>query len=135
LLGGWLYVRSQYYVGPAHGKAAVYRGVAGSVGPIKLASVVDTGPDLSTLQPETRRQVSQHISADSRAAAERILQQVASNTLPGTGDGPAPSLSSSPAPTTGTTAPVSPPPTTAGTAVSGSPPGRDAVGAALWVLP
>lgn len=82
LLGGWLYVRSQWYVGPSHGHVALFRGVPGSVGPIKLSSVVETGPPLSTLEPETQRKVRQNLTATSRSDAERILLEVETGTLP-----------------------------------------------------
>ncbi len=87
LLGGWLYVRSQWYVGPDHDHVALFRGVPGSIGPLTLSSVVQVGPALATLTPELRRQVSQRIDADSRGAAVRILEEVESNTLPTSGDG------------------------------------------------
>jgi protein phosphatase len=99
LLGGWLYVRSQYYVGPSHGRVAVYRGLPGRVGPIRLSSVVETGPELSSLQPETQRQINQHITASSRTAADRILAQVEGNTFPGTATSPASPTTTSSTPT------------------------------------
>lgn len=115
VLGGWLYIRSQWYVGPDHGRVALYRGVPGSVGPVHLSSVVELGPLLTSLEPETQRQVRQKLTASSRAGAERILQEIETGTLPLT-TGPAPSAPSSPSPTstTGSPSPTVP-------AASGSP--------------
>ncbi|HEX7354802.1 MAG TPA: Stp1/IreP family PP2C-type Ser/Thr phosphatase [Mycobacteriales bacterium] len=111
VLGGWLYIRSQWYVGPDGGNVALYRGIPGSVGPIHLSSVVETGPPLDSLQPETQRQVNQKITAGSRQSAERILQEIETGTLP-TGGGTT-------VPNTGGTSPTSTALTTSATAPTG----------------
>ncbi len=99
LLGGWLYVRSQWYVGPDGRDVALYRGVPGSVGPVHLQSVQQVGPALSTLTPEVRRQVGQRITVDDKAAGERVLAEVERGTLPEDGAG-------TPAPNPGTPTPT-----------------------------
>lgn len=98
VLGGWLYVRSQWYVGPDNGRVALFRGVSGTVGPIHLSSVVELGPPLANLEPETQRLVRQKLTAGSRADAERILQEIETGTLPA-GDGSTSPPSPSPSPT------------------------------------
>jgi serine/threonine protein phosphatase PrpC len=92
LLGGWLYVRSQWYVGPDGNNVALYRGVPGSVGRVHLQSVQQVGPALGTLTPEVQRQVGQRITVDDQAAGERVLAEVERGTLPDNSAGnPAPS--------------------------------------------
>ena len=75
-VGGWAYVRGQYYVGVSGDRVAIYRGVSGSVGPLHLSSVTRRGVLVSALTPESQRQVRQHINADNRADARRILAQL-----------------------------------------------------------
>lgn len=72
-LAGWLYIRTQYYVGVSKNHVAVFRGVSGTVGPIHLSSVEERGPLVSSLPPESQLQIQQHIVADSHADARRIL--------------------------------------------------------------
>jgi protein phosphatase len=106
VLGGWLYVRSQWYVAPDGADVAIYRGVPGSVGPLHLQSVAQVGPALQGLSAESRRQVEQKIMVSDRGAAERILSEIAKGTLPA--DGSAPNPTATPTTTAGarsTTAP------------------------------
>jgi protein phosphatase len=105
VLGGWLYVRSQWYVGPDGSRVALYRGVPGSVGPVHLSSVVEQGPPLASLEPETQRQVRQKLTAGSRAGAERILQEIETGTLP-VDDGSTRPQQPSPSTTSTTTSPA-----------------------------
>jgi serine/threonine protein phosphatase PrpC len=108
LLGGWLYVRSQWYVGADGSDVALYRGVPGSVGPVELASLVERGPALMTLTPEIRRQVEGKITTGNEGSARRILAEVEKGTLPAGGNpdlGPVPAVNPS-ATGTGGTSPV-----------------------------
>jgi serine/threonine protein phosphatase PrpC len=96
--GGWLYVRTQYYVGVSKGHVVVFRGVSGTVGPLHLSSVEERGPLVSALPSESQRQVEQHINADNLSDARRILHALEAGTSPDS-TSPAQSPSSTPTPT------------------------------------
>lgn len=102
-LGGWLYVRTQYYVGVSKGHVVVFRGVSGTVGPLHLSSVEERGPLVSELPSESQRQVEQHINADNLGDARRILHALEAGTSP---DSTSPTPSSTP--TTSTETPSAP---------------------------
>lgn len=74
---GWAYVRSQYYVGVDGEQVAIFRGVDGSVGPVKLSSLEERSA-LTTerLDPIAANRVEQGIVAADRAAAEQIVQRL-----------------------------------------------------------
>ncbi|HWG94491.1 MAG TPA: protein phosphatase 2C domain-containing protein [Mycobacteriales bacterium] len=130
-LGGWAYLRTQYYVGVDADTVAVYRGVNTTVAGVPLASV-DRRTDLplERLGVVNRSRVERGIVAADREEAEAIVARLEDSALPecepaGTGDAatvpalpldpadPAPSAAealptSQPAPTqplTGTPAP------------------------------
>lgn len=105
LLGGWLYVRSQWYVGPDGQHVALYRGVPGSVGPLSLSTVEQEGPPLSTLTAEIRRQVQAKLTSGNEGEARRILAEVEAGSLPANGDPDGPPTTPSPTVTPTLTSP------------------------------
>lgn len=112
LFGGYLYVRSQWYVAPDGANVALYRGVPGTVGPVRLQSVEQVGPALVTLTPEIRRQVEAKLTTSDESDARRILAEVERGTLPADGDPngtptlPSPTTSATRAPAVGTATPT-----------------------------
>lgn len=117
VLGGWLYARSQYFVGlNTSNQVTVFRGVSGSVAGVSL-STEDVTSDLTAaeLTPAMRSSVEQGIDATSRSDALQILQRLkdrveadpqpqpgvspfTSTPVPIPSDSPSPSVSGSPAP-------------------------------------
>ena len=98
-LGGWLYVRTQYYVGVSDGKVAIFRGVSGTIGPVHLSSVEERYVPVENLAPEQRTQVEQHINADSLSDAREIVKRIEGLTTPPSSNNPGPSATST-SPTT-----------------------------------
>jgi hypothetical protein len=74
---GWAYVRSQYYVGIDGEQVAIFRGVTGSVGPVRL-STVEQRTDLGTerLDPIAASRVEQGLVAADRADAQSIVERL-----------------------------------------------------------
>lgn len=72
--GLWRWTQAQYFVGAEGDRVAVYRGIDTAIGPVHLYSLVDTSPmRLDDLVQVARRQVQDGITADNRAAADRII--------------------------------------------------------------
>jgi hypothetical protein len=74
---GWAYVRSQYYVGIDGEQVAIFRGVTGSVGPVRLSSVEErTELEAERLDPIAASRVEQGIVAADREDAESIVERL-----------------------------------------------------------
>jgi protein phosphatase len=74
---GWAYVRSQYYVGVDGEQVAIFRGVDGAVGPVRLSSLEErTALTTERLDPIAANRVEQGIVAADRAAAEQIVERL-----------------------------------------------------------
>lgn len=74
---GWAYVRSQYYVGVDGEQVAIFRGVDGAVGPVRLSSVEErTALTTERLDPIAANRVEQGIVAADRAAAQEIVDRL-----------------------------------------------------------
>jgi protein phosphatase len=97
-VGGWLYVRTQYYVGVSDGKVAIYRGVSGSIGPIHLASVEERFESIDDLTPVDRDRVVQHINADSLSDAHSIVDRLDKARTTQTNPTPSPTGTTTPNP-------------------------------------
>jgi protein phosphatase len=76
-LGGWAYVRSQYYVGVQGEQVAIFRGVSGSVAGVEFAEVAER-TDLTTerLDRLARSRVERGIVAKDRPDAEQIVARL-----------------------------------------------------------
>jgi protein phosphatase len=74
LLGGWLWIAQQYYVGNSDGYVAVYRGIPQTLGSVPLSSVVESTA-IPTVQLPTYAQelVNATIAAASMQDADRIV--------------------------------------------------------------
>lgn len=120
LVGSFLWVRSQYFVGENDGQVVVYRGVDGSVLGLQLSSVQEgscqPGLDECTplmvqdLVPAARDQVVAGIQAGSLEDARAVIARLAGRMLP-------PCVDVTPTPTTAPTTG----PTVTGTAVTTAP--------------
>lgn len=81
LIGGWQYVRGQYYIGTQAGNVAIFRGVNQDVAGISLSSLLQQYPALPVAQlgTDARAQVSQTISygslQDAQSVVSRLQQQ------------------------------------------------------------
>jgi protein phosphatase len=73
LLGTWLYIQHQYYVGVNGTRVAIYRGISGSVGPIHLSKVERIEMPVQKLQPYYRQRVESGIDAKNLTDAESIV--------------------------------------------------------------
>ncbi len=120
-LGGWAYVRSQYYVGVEGDEVAIFRGVHGSVAGVEFAEVAER-TDLTTerLDRLSLSRVERGIVARDRPDAESIVARLEDDNpectpaedvpdtlpspapTPGPSGSPAPGASASPAPSQGT---------------------------------
>lgn len=118
-LGGWLYVRSQYYVGVSQQRVAIFRGISGTIGPIHLSSVEERGPSVSSLPLESQRQVKQNINAESLSDARRIVRALSAGLNPST---TSPSESPSPTPRTSSPSATTPISSRAGATANATPP-------------
>jgi serine/threonine protein phosphatase PrpC len=78
---GWRYTQQQYYVGATNsGQLAVFRGVPGQIAGLDLSSVNWTSDaKLEELPTVAQDRVKQGIQADSKADAQRRLQQLIVN--------------------------------------------------------
>ena len=74
LLGGWIWVSQQYYVGSQDGYVSIYRGIPQTIGSVALSSPVEQ-TTIPTVQLPTYAQelVTATIAAANRADAERIV--------------------------------------------------------------
>ncbi|HET7303048.1 MAG TPA: protein phosphatase 2C domain-containing protein [Segeticoccus sp.] len=76
---GWSWTQQQYYVGAHDGRVAVFRGISQDLGPIRLHSVAEQSDiPLDDLSPYVREQVTDTMTADSRADAEQIVDELRS---------------------------------------------------------
>lgn len=105
---GYRWTQTQYYVGVADGRVAIYRGIDQSIGPVHLSEVVEESQlQVASLAPFVQDRLAQSIVATSLADARshvQIIQNEAetAGTVPTAS--PAPSPSSSPTPTSTTSA-------------------------------
>lgn len=74
LIGTWVWVSQQYYVGSQNGYVSIYRGIPQTVGSVALSSPVEQST-IPTVQLPTYAQelVTATIAAEDRADAERIV--------------------------------------------------------------
>lgn len=71
---GYRYTQTRYYVGFEGSRVAIYQGVQGTVGPIRLSHVVQvTDVTRADLTSFTRSQIAETISTPSLAAAETVV--------------------------------------------------------------
>ncbi|MCC2333941.1 Stp1/IreP family PP2C-type Ser/Thr phosphatase [Cellulomonas wangsupingiae] len=127
--GGYAWTQTQYFVGAPDGTVAVYRGIPQSLGPLDLASLVETSEvSVDELPGYLRERVEQTITAGSLAEARRLVEMLADDVAD---DEPAPTPSVTPPPTPApvdpaVTAPAAPTP-----AAGGPTPGLPTVAPAL----
>lgn len=99
LAGGYLWTQSQYFVGAPDGTVAIYRGIPQPLGPVDLASLVETSDvDIDDLPGYLRERVEGTISAGSLDEARRLVDQLADGARPTPTPTPTPSPTPSPAP-------------------------------------
>jgi PPM family protein phosphatase len=123
LYGLYRWTQTQYFVGVAGDKVAVYRGINTAIGPVKLFSVVHTS-DLwaEDLQQVARRQVEGGIGAQSRSEADRIVSNLDNSLLPPCATTEEPGLGTTTTPSTSASKPpASRPPAGRTTAASPTP--------------
>jgi protein phosphatase len=93
-VGGWAYVRSQYYVGAQNGQVVIFRGVDGSVAGVSLHKVWQrTGLPVSVLPAFDQDRVHDGIQASSKAGAQRIVTRLRSGACPSPAPTPTPKAS------------------------------------------
>ncbi|UZN03395.1 Stp1/IreP family PP2C-type Ser/Thr phosphatase [Cellulomonas sp. S1-8] len=138
IAGGYGWTQTQYFVGAPDGTVAVYRGIPQQLGPLNLASLVETSDvQVEDLPGYLRERVEQTISAGSLQEARRLVAMLAEDVE----DEPEPTPSATPTPTvSGTpdptlppqsTVPVIPPPTDPAPTAGGPTSGPAAVTLAL----
>ena len=86
---GYRWTQTQYYVGIADGKVAIYRGIDQTLGPVRLSEVVQTSDTAVTdLAPFVQDRLAQSIAAhdldDARARLQAIERDAASSSGSGT---------------------------------------------------
>lgn len=106
--GGWLWLRSQYFLGVDGGQVAIFRGLDGSVGGIRLSQLAERrNVPVAVLPQYERERLSQGIPAPDLGAAQRIADRIATEAcaprpsphpLPGTAPTPSPSAPDAPCP-------------------------------------
>lgn len=128
---GYLWTQQQYYVGDGDGRVTVYRGIPQTIGPLDLASVVETTDvRVDDLPAYLRERVDQTISAGSLAQARDLVDMLADGVEEEESATPEPTTPA-PLPTDGTTlppapteplvpAPTAPQPDAAGTTLPGA---------------
>lgn len=105
---GYLWTQQQYYVGEGDGRVTVYRGIPQSLGPIELASVVETTRlQVDDLPAYLRERVEQTISAASLDEARELVAMLEDGVEEDEPATPAP-VDPAPLPTDGTTLPPAP---------------------------
>ncbi|SFK48243.1 Stp1/IreP family PP2C-type Ser/Thr phosphatase [Cellulomonas sp. KH9] len=115
LVGGYAWTQTQYFVGTSDGRVTVFRGIPQSLGPLDLASVVETSDvQVDDLPAYLRERVEQTISAPSLDQARRLVEMLTEDVvLPTPTPTPVdPALTPAPAQTlpAPATEPVIPPP-------------------------
>jgi protein phosphatase len=111
VLGSWLYIRTQFYVGAATGSPAtvgVYRGVSGDVLGVDLSRLDDRSDVPLTALPDFERsRVESGIDARSRRDADRIVAQLrteaCAQVTPSPSPSPSPAAKRSPKPAASST--------------------------------
>lgn len=76
VLGGWLYVRTRYYVGADGTRVAIFQGVMGTLAGLHLSHPLETEMPLAALTPYYRARVLAGIPADSLASARAIVARL-----------------------------------------------------------
>ena len=76
--GGWLYVTSQWYVGDAEGRVAIYNGLPGEALGFPLSTLEETTdvPTAEATQLQTWSGLREGITANSLEEAQEIVEQV-----------------------------------------------------------
>ncbi|MCC2313483.1 Stp1/IreP family PP2C-type Ser/Thr phosphatase [Cellulomonas xiejunii] len=96
LVGAYLWTQTQYFVGAPDGTVAVYRGIPQSLGPVELASLVETSDvQVDELPAYLRERVESTISAGSLEEARRLVDMLAEGATPK----PSPTPTATPTPT------------------------------------
>ncbi len=84
--GAWTtydWSQRQYFVGELDGQVTVFRGVSQDLGPLELSRPEhDTGLEVAALPAYYQRQVASSLSADDRAHADTIVEQLRTLSLP-----------------------------------------------------
>lgn len=77
LWAGYAWTQTQYFVGTAQGRVAVYQGVSQNLGPLRLSHQVETtNVSTSDLSAVTRQEVTETLPASSRSGAEQIVERL-----------------------------------------------------------
>jgi PPM family protein phosphatase len=104
VVGFRLYLDAQWYVGISHGRVAIYRGIPTSVAGFDLHRAVE-----ETDIPSTRAEalalyhdLQEGITANDRAAAEAIVEQIRADVVRAGGTTPSPPVSTAPPTPSGT---------------------------------
>ncbi len=96
LVGGYAWTQTQYFVGESDGTVSVFRGIPQSLGPLELASLVESSDvQVDDLPAYLRERVEKTISAASLQEARRLVEMLAEDAVP---DEPTPSATPSPTP-------------------------------------
>ena len=92
IAAGYAWTQTQYYVGEADGRVAVYRGIPQTLGPVELAEIVETSDVvLDDLPAYLRVRVDQTIGAGSLSEARRLVDMLAEDAVqPAPEETPAP---------------------------------------------
>ena len=99
LAGAYLWTQTQYFVGAPDGTVAVYRGIPQSLGPVELASLVETSDvQVDELPAYLRERVERTISAGSLDEARRLVDMLADGAAPKPSPTVTPSPTLTPAP-------------------------------------
>ncbi|MHB8341820.1 MAG: PP2C family protein-serine/threonine phosphatase, partial [Mycobacteriales bacterium] len=98
LVGTWVYIQHQYFVGVAGSRVAIFQGVEGQVGPLHLSRVRVLAMPVDLLLPYYQQKVREGIGAKSLADAERIVASLSGQEVHPTGPRPAPTSTTAPTP-------------------------------------
>lgn len=78
LVGGWVWTRSQYYLGVQGSQVAIYRGIDGAVAGVSLSTLTEQRDvDVTTLPQYERDRLKDGISAADLSGARRIADRLA----------------------------------------------------------
>lgn len=108
LIAGWIYIQHQYYVGVSNGRVAIFQGVSGSAGPVRLSHIRQLAMPLTVLPPYFQQKVRAGIDAaslgDARAVvASLVLAEIQPGTPLSAPGSPGATPAPTPAPTTSST--------------------------------